>query len=275
MNRSTLAGWLFWVLLIWSCWTVWPQQKHPDGLALSLSGAPRLLDRLQLPADTRQVVLVLSKGWETPEGRLELFQRVNASWESTRSSWPIALGKKGVAWGSGRFAAKVRLKPVKIEGDSRSPAGVFDFGDAFGYADTTPPGCRLPYRKARAVDYFVDDPASPDYNQWVTLADDSNHPSLRWNSFERMRLDTDHYRWGMVVRHNMSPILPGRGSAIFFHLWTTPGQPTAGCTAMAEKNLLGLLAWLDPRKDPLLIQVPQSLLAQLPDLIAVSAKTAE
>lgn len=46
----------------------------------------------------------------------------------------------------------------------------------------------------------------------------------------------------------------GAGSCIFLHVWK-PGQPTAGCTAMAQPDLEALLLWLDPARQPLLVQL--------------------
>jgi D-alanyl-D-alanine dipeptidase len=49
----------------------------------------------------------------------------------------------------------------------------------------------------------------------------------------------------------------GQGSCIFFHLWRNEKTPTVGCTAMPEPILVELLAWLDPEKSPLLVQLPK------------------
>jgi hypothetical protein len=70
-----------------------------------------------------------------------------------------------------------------------------------------------------------------------------------------MRLPDDRYKWGIVVAHNLPP-LPGAGSCIFLHVWKNSATTTVGCTAMPEKALVTLLRWLDPAKDPLLIQMP-------------------
>jgi D-alanyl-D-alanine dipeptidase len=40
------------------------------------------------------------------------------------------------------------------------------------------------------------------------------------------------------------------------HIWRGPGQPTVGCTAMAQADLESLLGWLDPERKPLLVQLP-------------------
>ncbi|MBF8262931.1 MAG: hypothetical protein HW387_596 [Parachlamydiales bacterium] len=46
------------------------------------------------------------------------------------------------------------------------------------------------------------------------------------------------------------------GSAIFMHIWRDPGFPTAGCTAMQEKDIGDIVSWLDEKKHPVLVQLP-------------------
>ena len=41
---------------------------------------------------------------------------------------------------------------------------------------------------------------------------------------------------------------------IFLHIWRGAGQPTAGCTAMSQDHLLRVLNWLDPNREPRLVQ---------------------
>jgi D-alanyl-D-alanine dipeptidase len=68
----------------------------------------------------------------------------------------------------------------------------------------------------------------------------------------------DVYRWGILVDHNANPPTPGGGSCIFLHIWYGPGQGTSGCTAMPRKQLEALLAWLDPARNPMLVQFPST-----------------
>jgi len=59
-----------------------------------------------------------------------------------------------------------------------------------------------------------------------------------------------------VIGHNVNPTVPGAGSCVFLHVWSGPGSWTAGCTAMEQEQLELILAWLDPAKRPLLVQLP-------------------
>ena len=56
-----------------------------------------------------------------------------------------------------------------------------------------------------------------------------------------MRSGDFAYRWLVEIRHNADPPVPGYGSAIFFHIRRGPSRPSAGCTTMAEKNLVELI----------------------------------
>jgi L,D-peptidoglycan transpeptidase YkuD (ErfK/YbiS/YcfS/YnhG family) len=184
------------------------------------------------------------------------------SWAAAAPPHPVVLGRSGMAWGRGLHAQPAKA-PRKREGDGKAPSGIFPFGTAFGYAAEPVPGSRWPYRQATETDFFVDDVDSRDYNQWIRLRMPQRDPGQRWKSFERMRRADLLYRHGLVVQHNTTPAIPGSGSAIFLHIWRGPGQPTAGCTAMAEADLIRLLKWLRPLHHPLLVQIPQSAAATL------------
>jgi len=175
------------------------------------------------------------------------------TWRQVGAPVPVVVGRGGVG--------------PKQEGDGRSPQGVFELGHAFGYAQEPPPGSlfpsglALPYEPMAPGSVCVDDPGSAYYN--LVFDPDTLPESVRgakdWKSAEAMRRDLAHgdelYRWGVVVRYNDEGV-PGAGSCIFLHMWRGPESPTAGCTAMAEEELLFLLSWLrieserGPEADP-------------------------
>lgn len=221
------------------------------------------LDSLRLPEATQQVLLTLTPSWEDSAGKLQRFEReLGGKWEKTGSAVPVMIGRTGLAWGVGMHEDHQDDAPQKVEGDGKATAGIFSLGTAFGYAQEAPESVSYPYRVAGENDFFVDDAGSAEYNQWVQLGEEEL-PGERWKSFERMRRPDTAYQWGVVVDHNTDPAAPGRGSAIFLHVWKSPQTPTAGCTAMDEANMLGLLEWLDPAKSPLLIQIPEPALTNL------------
>lgn len=221
-----------------------------------MASEPDLLHPPALPAGTRQLILVTAPALDSSSGSLQRWDRQDSAspWLSCAPPHPVTLGRAGLAWGLG-LHVNPEGAPRKLEGDGKSPAGVFRLGTAFGYASTPPPGCRWPYRQATDRDFFVDDPASPDYNRWITR--ECGLPESAWTSFERMRRSDGLYRYGLVVEHNSAPPVAGSGSAIFLHIWKEPGSGTSGCTAMAAGDLEALLCWLRPEDHPLLVQVAE------------------
>ena len=106
----------------------------------------------------------------------------------------------------------------KREGDGKSPSGIFPLGIAFGYAPSVV--TKMPYRQATDDDFWVDDVNSEDYNKWV-----KGKPNAA--SWEKMKRDDDQYKYGVVIEYNMHPIVKGKGSAIFLHVWNG-GDSTLG-----------------------------------------------
>ncbi|WP_051543541.1 L,D-transpeptidase family protein [Thiothrix lacustris] len=226
-------------------------------------GLEQQVAQLHLPMATTQVLLVTSADWKASSGMLQRLEKNTIGWQRVGDAIPVRVGRNGLGWGMGLHldgAGGVQ----KMEGDGKAPAGIFPLGTVFGYASQPPIGVQMPYRMASERDYFVDAIESPDYNHWRSLAPtQANEPKQHWRSFERMRRDDQQYEYGMIVGHNVFPTVAGRGSAIFMHVWLNSDTPTSGCTAMAETDLLKVLAWLKPVSNPLLVQVPVRSLAAL------------
>jgi D-alanyl-D-alanine dipeptidase len=219
-----------------------------------------------LPAPTRQLLVVTTRSWSSTTGSLQRYERAGKKWQAVGDAIPVSVGKHGLASGRGLHRIPTNARE-KREGDGCAPAGVFPIGPAFGYATKPPRDCKLSYRAATDRDYFVDDPTSTDYNRWVTIpAGRPNNPGKFWKSFEKMRRHDRRYEWGIVIQQNDHPVAKGKGSAIFFHVWQSAGVATVGCTAMARENLLELLRWLDPQQEPLLVQAP---IDEIKNLLAI------
>ncbi|MEP6907752.1 MAG: hypothetical protein ABI858_07210 [Pseudoxanthomonas sp.] len=205
----------------------------------------------------QQVVLVVTDDWEATTGTLQRFERQDGRWHAAGTAAPIAVGRNGTAWGTGLHPTQSQ-DPQKREGDGRAPAGIFALGDAFGYADKN--ATHMPYRAMQASHYCMDVPASPHYNQIIDTRQAGEDAAK--GSTEPMRLDLSNngdprYREGLVIGHNTAAV-PNAGSCIFAHLWRTPGEPTAGCTAMAPDTMDALLAWLQPQQHPVFVLLPRA-----------------
>ena len=253
MNRPALLLFCF-VPLIGACVPAASQPPAPQAFAHS-----------------KQMIAVVTPGWDSVQGRLQRFERADTheSWRPVGEPMAIVVGSKGMGWGIGLIAAgnpgvRIAPEPIKVEGDGKSPAGVFALGTAFGDAAQPLPGLKLPYLVLTPSIECVDDVSSKNYNRIV----DRSTVALDWNSSEHMRDVGESYRWGIVIDHNAtipgstSPRL-GRGSCVFLHIWGSSDRGTAGCTAMTRENLEALLLWLDPARRPVLVQLPEAAYRRL------------
>jgi L,D-peptidoglycan transpeptidase YkuD (ErfK/YbiS/YcfS/YnhG family) len=219
-----------------------------------------------IPPSARQLLVVRTPDWGEIHGTLQRFERASdaAPWTPVDAPAAIVVGRTGLAWGRGLHGdgAATEDGPVKHEGDGKSPAGVFALSQVFGYApaDSMPP-LRMPYVQATADLRCVDDSASIAYN---TFTREPPHGPAPWTSAEQMRRTDDDYRIGVFVDHNAGPDrAPGGGSCIFLHVWQGPDHPTVGCTAMPLEHMTAIVEWLDARRAPVLVQLPNSAYARL------------
>ncbi len=212
-------------------------------LAVSCSSCATLSQRSWTPPPdllgssvTQAVVVRPSGSGDDLHAMLTLWNKDEASgeWKRALGAWPVVVGRNGFA-----------SVDEKHEGDGKTPSGIFPLGPAFGRAAALPTG--LAYQQAGRDDRWVDDPASAQYNQWVK-------GDVNAASFEAMLREDGLYDAGIVVQYNMLPVIPGRGSAIFLHIWRDNGRsPTAGCVALEKRRLLELLKALEARRSPVVI----------------------
>jgi len=142
---------------------------------------------------------------------------------------------------------------MKTEGDGKAPAGIFSLTESFG-SMAKPDFVKLPFTRLGEYTECVDDPKSGHYNK---IVDRMKVGNFDWQSSEKMLAVGAEYELGMTVAHNTNPVNAGGGSCIFLHVWKDAESPTAGCTAMARERLEGVLKWVDPAKNPVLIQLPE------------------
>ena len=155
--------------------------------------------------------------------------------EFVNKKWKIKFGPVEASIGRAGFA----LPGEKIEGDGKSPTGVFDLGQLYTYEASV--NTKLPFIQTNAEDKWIDDPNHPDYNTHI-------RGNTTAKSFEHLKLSSIDYKYCMVIEYNTHPVLKGKGSAIFFHLATPNYDPTAGCVAIQESDMDKILLWLDPNK---------------------------
>ncbi len=208
------------------------------------------------------LVTVRTPRWDEPAGTLRRYTRAVDGWTPVGEPVAIVLGRSGLGWGRGLHGEGAIAGlggPEKREGDGRSPAGAFRLGTALGYAPTPPPGASVPYVAMTPTLQCVEDGASAHYNR---IVDRATTP-VDWEGDDRLRRADGLYEWLVFVEQNVDPApVPGRGSCILLHVWTSTRSPTAGCTSMDRDDLAQLIVDLAPT-DNLLVQLPEDAYAAL------------
>ena len=155
--------------------------------------------------------------------------------EKVNKKWKIKIGPVQASIGRAGFASPGE----KIEGDGKSPTGIFDLGQLYTYEASV--NTSLPFIQTNAEDKWIDDPNHENYNTHI-------RGNTNAKSFEHLKLSSIDYKYCMVIEYNTHPVVKGRGSAIFFHLASPNYDPTAGCVAIKESDMDQILLWLDPKK---------------------------
>lgn len=132
----------------------------------------------------------------------------------------------------------------KIEGDLKTPSGIYSLGFVFGYGEK--PNTNMAYVKITEEDKWIDDPEHPLYNSLVRGATDAR-------SYEIMKRTDNLYKLGIAINYNTEPVIKNKGSAIFIHIWKDCETPTEGCIALDETCIKYIIEWLDPVKKPLIL----------------------
>jgi L,D-peptidoglycan transpeptidase YkuD (ErfK/YbiS/YcfS/YnhG family) len=220
--------------------------------AFSFSQAKRPEPLLvQIPFDkSLQAIVVTTDDWNSIHGRAALFERksTHSQWKAVGDEFPAVVGRSGL----GRdplFNSASTKAPTKHEGDGKAPAGLFPLTSAFGNIDV---GSKLPFTKLDEFTECVDDTGSTFYNKIVNRMQVGN---FDWKSSEKMLAVGPQYDLGAFVAYNSYPPVRGNGSCIFLHIWKDANTGTSGCTAMARENLEKVVPWLDPSKNPYLVQM--------------------
>ncbi len=138
--------------------------------------------------------------------------------------FPVAIGRGGTTGD-------------KREGDGATPRGLLRITGMLYRPDrlARPAPWAAPIGPG---DRWSDDPRDPAYNTAVRAP----HPF----SHERLARPDPLYDVVLTTDWNAAPAVPGRGSAIFLHVWRGPRVPTAGCLAFRRDHLL----WMLPRLRP-------------------------
>lgn len=142
-------------------------------------------------------------------------------------SYPCAIGAGGV-------------RMDKREGDGATPTGCMPLRRVLFRPDRMEtPRTVLPVSPLTPRDGWCDDPADPLYNQPIRQPFAGGYEIL-W------RTDSV-YDLIVVLGYNDSPVMTGKGSAIFMHVARPDFGPTRGCIALAREGLEEILSTCDAR----------------------------
>ena len=210
----------------------------------------------QIPFErSKQAIVVVTPDWRNVQGTARLAERndPSAKWKYVSDPFLVVVGRSGLGVPKPDFDIDMMSRPpIKQEGDGRAPAGLFPLTSTFGNSDV---GSKLTFTKLDEFTECVDDTNSNFYNKIVNRMQVGN---FDWKSSEKMFTVRPQYDLGVFVAYNSYPAIPGNGSCIFLHIWKDANTGTAGCTAMARENLERIVKWLDPAKNPYLVQMTEA-----------------
>ncbi len=174
----------------------------------------------------QQLLLVINDNDVSHTAILIALEKKNKKWKIKFNPMLASIGRNGFA-----------LPGKKIEGDGKSPTGLYALGQLFSYEKKV--NTRLPFIQTTSDDKWIDDPNHIDYNKYI-----KGNTSAA--SFEHLFLSSIYYKYCTVIEYNTHPVVKGKGSAIFFHVADEKYSPTAGCVAIQETNMHKIIKWLKP-----------------------------
>ncbi|MBJ7341821.1 L,D-transpeptidase family protein [Mycolicibacterium sp.] len=172
-----------------------------------------------------QVISVVGVGGS--KAKVDVYQRSAAGWQAVAAGIPAFVGSAGMA-------------PETHDGQMLTPMGIFTLDFAFGTAPN--PGGGLQYVQVGPDHWWDGDMKSPTYNT-MQVCKKAQCPFDTNPSSGTENLQIPQYEHAVVMGVNKQRV-PGNGGAFFLH--STDGGPTAGCVAIDDETLVGIIKWLRP-----------------------------
>lgn len=177
---------------------------------------------------TQQVIMVSVDNESTTVCSIAVYGKENGQWVLVDSCKGY-VGYKGCVDGAER-----------MQSTNKTPLGIYRITAAFGIADD--PGALYPYTKITEGMYWDLNSGSDTYNRLV-YTDPNGDRELLWKMGAQ-------YNYVLNTSYNEEQVI-GKGGAIFIHC--SKNEPTAGCVSMPEENMLKLICWVDPAKNPVML----------------------
>ncbi len=189
-----------------------------------------------LPAAAQSVIVEVPSASESV-GTLKIVELVDGVERVVLGPVSARVGRNGV-------------RRDRREGDGTTPLGSMAITGAFGSAGKARTG--LAYRRVVEGDCWISDVKDRAYNRRVrrSRCEAPNEDLFRIAS-------GGAYEFAVTTDYNTSPVVPGKGSAIFIHVHSRDAfgrtKPTSGCVSVARSVMKRLFALLDPAKNPVLV----------------------
>ncbi|WP_228976034.1 L,D-transpeptidase family protein [Streptomyces sp. DH12] len=177
--------------------------------------------RARIPKDSRQAVVVRGDDRDASTSTATLYEHDPVTgWTAVSDPWPAHNAAKG--W-----------TDHHLQGDLRSPIGVYGLTDAGGLLDD--PGAKLPYEQGEGF----------------TVTGNGSLGEPLEGSFDYVVAINYNRRPGVTPLDWTRPWGDERGGGIWIHV--DHDGPTQGCVSLERDRMRELLRWLDPEKKPVVV----------------------
>jgi L,D-peptidoglycan transpeptidase YkuD (ErfK/YbiS/YcfS/YnhG family) len=191
---------------------------------------------VRLRAGTTQVVTVNRTSGH--HARVTLWSYADGRWQQRIRAFDGRIGYGGLVPG-----------PRRVQNTGTTPLGTYALPSAFGMHGRDA-SWKVPYRKVRRGDFWVQDNRSRYYNRYRNQSQGGFRwwlPSSDANSSERLTDYRSQYEWSIVIDFNRDQVRH-RGSGIFLHV--NGSGATAGCVSAPRWFVRKLMSRLDPDRGP-------------------------
>jgi L,D-peptidoglycan transpeptidase YkuD (ErfK/YbiS/YcfS/YnhG family) len=225
---------------------------HADGRAAWSSRygiGPVIGEVPSIPAGTSQVVVVQANS------DTDIYPTLT-TWENDGSGWYPVFASMAAVAGENGWAQPAQRQ----EGSYTTPIGWYGFGTTIFGINPNPgvnPG--YAYQQLTCGDWWDEDASSPQYNTFQAVGCGAAPPFSSADS-EALWTTFPQYSYFALINFNVPPT-PGaqgqaRGSGIFLHEDGDGTGGTLGCVSLDQPDLLAVLTWLNPARNPQILMGP-------------------
>lgn len=176
------------------------------------------ISKFKVASSTNQIILVIPPNYTSTSAMLYFYVKEGKKWVQ-RVETKAYVGKNGLG--------------KKIEGDKKTPVGVYKFNCYFGIEEN--PGTNLPYVKVNKSHYWDGDSNSKNYNTLVNIETYSN---FNTSDSEHLIDINPGYEYALNMDYNKEQT-PKKGSGLFLHCFTE-NTFTAGCVSIDKNELYSI-----------------------------------